>query len=364
MSDIDFGFLHSLGWDAFFSSQMADFEDQETCFPARVISGGRKVIRVQARPDTVILAEVAGRLVHEAQSQVDFPSVGDWVWCEPSGPDRATIRQIFKRKTILVRKAAGSANEEQVLAANVDTVFIVSSLNNDFNVARIERYLTLVWMSGATPVVLLTKADLCENPDSFVAEVQKLAPDLLVHAISSKDGSGLNELHPYLQAGRTSVLLGSSGVGKSTLINKLFGNEVTETKDVREGDDRGRHTTTERNLWRSETGTLIIDTPGMRELQIWDDGSALETVFSDIENLALQCKFTNCKHEKEPGCRIRAALESGELSQDRLASYQKLQAELNAQKRKVDKEFASKEKQKWKKLTEEARTRGINKRKS
>jgi ribosome biogenesis GTPase / thiamine phosphate phosphatase len=355
--------LKLLGWEDFFEAQLANLQSG-TGFAARVIASGRKVMRVQAQLDSVLMAEVTGKIVHKAQSHLDFPSVGDWVWCEAAGEERATIKEIFKRKSVLVRKAAGSSFEEQVLCANVDTVFIVTSLNSDFNIARLERYLAMVMISGAQPVVVLTKADLCDDPKPFVDEVQNLGAEILVYAISSVTGSGLDQLKSFLTPGSTSVLLGSSGVGKSTLVNKLFQKQVADTGEIREDDAKGRHTTTERNLWHSPLGAMVIDTPGMRELQLWDDGSGLDAVFSDIEDIALQCKFTNCKHDKEPGCQIKAALADGRLSQDRYDRYLKLHGELRANRMKSDKEFASQEKQKSKKLGDDARARSQHKRRT
>ncbi len=363
MTEADFKNLKALGWEIFFEEQLSKWPGTSG-FPARVIASGRKVMRIQARTDTVLMAEVTGKLVHQAQSHLDFPAVGDWVWCESANDDRATIKEIFKRKSVLVRKAAGSTFEEQVLCANVDTVFIVTSLNADFNIARLERYLAMVMISGAQPVVVLTKADLCDDPQPFVDEVQDLGAEILVYAISNVTGNGLDQLKSYLTPGSTSVLLGSSGVGKSTLVNKLFQKVVADTGEIREDDAKGRHTTTERNLWLSPLGAMVIDTPGMRELQLWDDGSGLEAVFSDIEDIALQCKFTNCKHDKEPGCQIKAALADGRLAQERYTRYLKLQSELRANRMKSDKEFASQEKQKSKKMGDDARTRGLHKRRT
>lgn len=351
---IDFEFLSSLGWNAHFGSQL-DSDSQEKGVPGRVIASAKRSFQVQLAHDVVLRAEVTGRFAHEALSPSAFPAVGDWVMCEPMDANRGIIHRIFERKTILVRKAAGSELKEQTLAANVDTAFIVSSVNNDFNLRRIERYLTLIWTSGATPVVILTKTDLVDNPSSMIEDVRKLGPDLIVHAVSSRSGDGIEALKSLLVPGSTSVMLGSSGVGKSTLINKLFGEDVAKTGEVRDDDDKGRHTTTSRHLLRSASGALMIDTPGMRELQIWADGLGLETVFNDIEEMALRCKFSDCKHAKEPGCRIRAALELGELSADRLESYRKLQRETAAQRRKVDKVAAAAEKQKWKKRSNDQR---------
>jgi ribosome biogenesis GTPase len=336
MTDATRNKLFELGWNAFFENELSAFANADG-FPARVISSGRKVVRVQPSPEIVLLAEITGRMAHAAESQLDFPAVGDWVWCESAGENKATIKEIFPRRSVLVRKAAGSTFEEQVLAANVDTVFIVTSMNADFNVARLERYLAMVQISGATPVVVLSKADLADDAANFVAETEKLGKNLLVFAISGKTGEGISQLKTFLTPGSTSVLLGSSGVGKSTLVNKLFGQDVTQTQEIREGDAKGRHTTTERNLWHSPEGAMVIDTPGMRELQLWDDGSGVDAMFSDIEELALQCRFTNCQHKTESGCAIKEALGSGELEQSRYDRYLKLQKEIIFQRKKSQK---------------------------
>ncbi|MCM2280247.1 MAG: ribosome small subunit-dependent GTPase A [Bdellovibrionaceae bacterium] len=347
---IDFEFLTDLGWDPHFSIQLASDEPGQ---PGRVISTAKRLFQVLVGPDQVLRAEVSGRFAHVAASASDFPSVGDWVMVEALDTSRGIIHRLLDRKTLLVRKVAGAELKEQVLAANVDTAFIVSSLNQDFNLRRIERYLTLILLSGARPVVLLTKADLCADPEPMVAEVQTLAQELVALPVSSRTGQGLDAVRAYLNPGSTSVLLGSSGVGKSTLINALFGAEVAKTGEIRDDDDKGRHTTTARHLLRSPTGALMIDTPGMRELQVWDDGQGIEAVFQDIESLALQCKFTDCLHNSEPGCRVREALASGTLTPDRLENYRKLQRETEAQRRKTDKVAAAAEKKKWKKISVE-----------
>lgn len=347
----DFEYLSTLGWNERLADQLADLGDAfPNSLPGRVISAAKRQVQVQVGPNLTLRSEVTGRFAHEASGPSDFPSVGDWVMCEPIDTNRGVIHHLFARQTLLVRKVAGDEIKEQVLAANVDTAFVVCALNNDFNPRRIERYLTLIWMSGATPVVVLTKADLCEDAASRAEEVRQLGSDLRVHAVSSRTGLGIQDLEPYLRAGTTSVLLGSSGAGKSTLINRLFGSEVAKTGEIRDDDDKGRHTTTARQLFQAPSGAMIIDTPGMRELQLWDDGQGLELVFSDIESLSLQCKFTDCGHESEPGCRIRAALAEGELTRERLESYRKLQRETAAQRRKVDKAAASQDRQKWKKI--------------
>lgn len=350
----DFAFLTSLGWGPHFSAQFDPKAGGES-LPGRVISSAKQMYLVQVAPRVVLRAEISGRYAHQAAGSDGFPVVGDWVVCKPIDTDRAVIHKVLVRKTLLARKAAGSEFKKQALAANVDTAFIVCSLNADFNLRRIERYLTLVKMSGAKPVVVLTKADLAEDFAPMLADVGGLDPGLLVYVVSSRSGFGIDELKAHLEPGTTSVLLGSSGAGKSTLINRLFGEEVAKTGEIRDDDDRGRHTTTSRNLLMSPEGALMIDTPGMRELQIWDDGHGLEAVFGDIEELALQCKFTDCRHDSESGCRIRAALASGELAPERLENFRKLRNEAAAQRRKVETSAGSAENQKRGKRHADAR---------
>ena len=273
------------------------------------------------------MAEVSGRLRHGAKGAADFPAVGDFVWLEGGAAQgNAVIQGILPRRSVFVRRAAGSGCAEQVVAANIDTVFICMALNGDFNLRRLERYLAVAWDSGAVPVVVLTKADLCGDMARRLGEVRKAAAGAEVLTVSAVEPDGWRALLPYIGRGRTVALAGSSGVGKSTLINRLLGEERLVTGGLR-SDDRGRHTTTRRELFLLETGGMVIDTPGMRELGLWAVDSGVEQSFSDIEALAAQCRFRNCSHTGEPGCAVRAALASGELSGERLQSYQKLCAE-------------------------------------
>lgn len=259
------------------------------------------------------------------------PVVGDWVALEPgpSAGDAGSVAQILTRQSSLSRRAAGRAATAQVVAANVHTAFVMVGLDGDFNLRRIERYLALAWQGGVEPVVLLNKADLHAAPGAAVGEVLEVASGAPVHALSAKRGAGLEALAPYLVPARTIVVLGSSGVGKSTLVNHLLGEERMRTKDVRARDDRGRHTTTHRELIPLHGGALLIDTPGMRELGLFDHGDGVREAFADVEVLAAACRFADCSHDSEPGCAIREAIRGGELDPLRLASYRKLNGEID-----------------------------------
>lgn len=274
--------------------------------------------------------EVSGRFHHTVQLDKDYPAVGDWVVFEPYDDGaRAKIHRVLNRRTTLSRKKAGESHQEQIIAANVDTVFIVTALTQEFNVRRIERYVQQIYESGASPVVVLTKRDLCATVPEHITEVESVAPGVPVYAVDSLTGEGMDELGTEIRAGETISLVGSSGVGKSTLINHLLGMEKQVTQGVREEDQRGRHTTTHRELFELPNGTYIIDTPGMRELQLWGgDEEGVDQTFSDIDRLSTSCKFRDCKHEQEPGCAVKQAIETGELEAARLKSYNKLKREL------------------------------------
>jgi len=317
--------LEDLGWTPRFAEAFAPFAGPGV-EPARVSLEHTHIYRVMT-PAGEYLARVAGRLRHDAAGRADFPAVGDWVALEPSpsGGD-GRIRAVLPRATRFSRRAAGNPTEEQVVAANVDVVFLVSGLDHDFNPRRIERYLVTAWDSGASPVIVLNKADLVDDPAPFIDDVQRRA-GVPVHAVSAKHAESLAPVRAHLGRGRTAALLGMSGVGKSSIANALIGEEILRTRDVREHDSRGRHTTTGRQMVLLADGGILIDTPGMRELQLWDTGDAVTEVFSDIDALAEGCRFRDCRHASEPGCAVVAAVADGTLPALRLESFRKLQQE-------------------------------------
>jgi ribosome biogenesis GTPase len=321
--------LTELGWhaglDAVFGSfAAAGFE------PARVAVAYGATFRVYTQ-DGEELADLAGRLRHDATGRRDLPAVGDWVAVKRTTIEggRATIHGVLPRKSLFSRKAAGDETTEQIVAANVDTVFLVTGLDRDFNLRRIERYLVMSWESGASPVIVLNKADLAGELQARRDEVHAIALGVPIHAISARAQTGLEALDQYLKPGQTIAVLGSSGVGKSTLINRLLGEDRLRTREVREDDQRGRHTTTHRELIRLPGGALLIDTPGMRELQLWSADAGVAEAFDDIAVLGQDCHFGDCAHETEPRCAVKQAVAEGRLEAARLENYHKLQKELD-----------------------------------
>jgi ribosome biogenesis GTPase / thiamine phosphate phosphatase len=318
--------LADLGWNSSFEDSFLEL-DSPAMIPARVVEQSRGIYRVRS-VRREYAAQIAGKIRYLAQVGKDFPAVGDWVSILPTDEDQARIECILPRKTKLSRKVAGRELNEQIVAANVDTVFVVSSLNREFNLRRIERYLMLVWDSGATPVALLNKADLSPDSNMQVAEVANIAPGIPVLLLSALQGTGMESVRSHISQGQTAAFVGSSGVGKSTIINALSGAPSIRVQPVREDDDRGRHTTTSRQMIFLPGGGIVIDTPGMRELQLWDSEEGLCHAFADIEALAEKCKFRNCGHGGEPKCAVEAAILEGQLTPERLENHRKLLAEL------------------------------------
>ena len=318
--------LQSLGWNARFESLFIPHRDHGLV-PARVAREDRARYTVLDESGARS-AELAGRLRHDARTRAELPAVGDWVALRPGAASSAVIDAVLPRASSFTRKVAGETTEEQVVAANVDAVFLVCGLDGDFNPRRLERYLTAAWESGAEPVVVLNKADLASDLEARIAEAEDVAPGAAVVPLSALAGEGLSALAPWLTIGRTVALLGSSGVGKSTLANALLGAARQATAEVRESDSRGRHTTTHRELLPLPGGALLLDTPGMRELQLWGGEDSLGGSFPEIDELADDCRFGDCQHETEPGCAVLEAVASGALDEERLRSWRKLQREL------------------------------------
>ncbi len=322
-----FSSLELLGWNSFFEAHFHEFAASGLC-AGRVALEHRGLYRVWTIYGD-FSAEVSGGLRHEAEGRGDLPATGDWVALTLRRQERAaTIYAVLPRRTQFVRKVAGRTTEEQIVAANVDTVFLVAALDDTYNPRRIERYLVAAWESGAAPVILLTKSDLSEDVAAARQEIERLSYGTPVHAISVPARSGLGELDVYLKPGCTLALLGPSGAGKSTLVNYWLGAERQKTQAVR-GDGRGRHTTTHRELILLPSGALVLDTPGMRELQLWDSEEGLELAFSDMEEFARSCRFRDCRHEEEPGCGVRQALSDGKLDPSRYENYLKMRRELD-----------------------------------
>jgi ribosome biogenesis GTPase len=339
--------IETIGWSPAWAGAFAAADDVKGV-PARIIREHRGVYALLSEAGET-MAEVSGRFRHRAQMRRNFPAVGDWVVAEePDASSRAVIHAVLPRRSAFVRRSAGAKSEEQVVAANVDTVFLVSGLDHDFNPRRIERYLTLAYESGADPVIVLNKADLHDDPDHAVLQAEAVAYGVPITPVSARNGWGLDALREVLDPGMTGALLGSSGVGKSTLVNALLGREALRTAAVREDDSKGRHTTTHRELIPLPGGAVLIDTPGMRELQLVGDDASLARSFDEIANLAGQCRFKDCSHTKEPGCAVQAALADGSLHMERYESYLRQRKEIRHHQVEQDIHLKIEEKKRWK----------------
>ena len=340
--------LSRLGWAAPFKTAF-ETSTQRDLVPGRVVNAQRELYRVLCS-DGICDAHVSGRLRHEADSG-GLPVVGDWVALRRSqAASSATIAWVLPRKSVLARKRPERAVEQQLMAANLDYVFVVSALNLDFSPRRIERALAMIWEGGAQPVVVLTKLDVCGDPEPYLDAARAVSIGVDVHAVSVHTDRGLGPLRAYAARDRSLALIGSSGVGKSTLVNWFLGEARAAISEARAADDKGRHTTTARELFVLPDGGVLIDTPGMRELALWDAAEGLETTFDDVHQLARTCRFGDCTHANEPGCAVRSALADGQLSQARWLAYGKLQRELAYEARRHDQRSQLEHQRKWKRL--------------
>ena len=320
--------LAALGWDAGWVETFAPFAD-EGLRPGRVVAVHRETSIVRDGSGD-LSAGVSGSFRHTALAHADFPTVGDWVALGDDDVITAVLerRSVFKRMAADASRRGARVDDEQIMASNIDLALLVAGLDNDFNLRRIERYLSVAWSSGITPVVVLNKADLADDVDGRLVAVEAIAPGVATVAVSAWTGQGVDDLRAHLRPGSTAAILGSSGVGKSTLVNALLGEDRQATAEVRGSDSRGRHTTTHRELFELPGGALLVDTPGIRALEVLGADEGVEAAFDDVADLAAACRFSDCRHDGEPGCAIRAALADGTLSEERLASHRKLEREL------------------------------------
>ncbi|MBN1466532.1 ribosome small subunit-dependent GTPase A [candidate division KSB1 bacterium] len=351
--------LTDLGWDDYFQAQLGECSDSGLVC-ARVSRQQKKQYRVLTETGEHT-AVILGKFRHQAESLADFPAVGDWVLVQlQAEEDKAVIHHVLPRKTKIsrdttTRKGRRPIADEQVLVANVDAIFLVTALNEELNLRRIERYLTVIWDSGAKPVLLLNKSDLCDHVDDILPQIEQVAIGVDVHVLSAAKDEGLDVLQRYLGAGKTVALLGSSGVGKSTIINKIIGVEKFKVSATGEYKDKGRHITTHREMVLLDSGGILIDNPGMRSIQLWDGEDGMAKSFADIEQIAVDCRFKDCRHVNEPGCAVLRAVAAKELPAERYESYLKLQKELDYRARKENWSARQNTKKRWKSIAKSIR---------
>jgi ribosome biogenesis GTPase len=344
--------LEHLGFRPFFASQI-DYLDRPGLVPARIAADGPGIYHLLGC--RAPLGELSGRLRHELLGAAR-PAAGDWV-AVADDRERAVIHHLLRRRTAMIRRAADTEATSQVIAANVDVVGVVTSANRDLNPRRVERYLTAIWESGANPIVVLNKVDLVADVTPLVDALAAVALAVPILGVSALTGAGIDDLRDHARPGTTLGLVGSSGVGKSSLVNRMVGHDAQHVSDIREDDAHGRHTTTRRELILLPDGGVLIDTPGMRELGLVADDGGVDSAFADIAEVAAGCRFNDCRHDSEPGCAVRAALAAGSLAADRLQSYRKLQREIAAAERRQDPVLAANERRRWKTITKELRAR-------
>ena len=346
--------LSEFGWNGEFEEKFQEFE-VKGFLPARIIGSNRLIYRLFSE-DGELLGKLSGNFRFNCQSKGDYPTVGDWIAFKPSNHKGfVSIKGVLDRKSKFSRKVAGKVYDEQIIASNIDTIFIISGLDQDFNIRRLERYVILAAESNAEFVFILNKADLCKDTGDIITQIKSLFPNISVYALSALNNQGLEQLNQYIKPGETIVFLGSSGVGKSTIINCLLGEEKLKTGHVSTYDGRGRHITSSKNIILLPGGGLVIDTPGLRELQILSSGDGLNNAFSDIEQISEKCKYRNCKHVNGPGCAVLTAVTEGIISEERLNNYQKLTREIDYNLSRQDTRFKNKRNKFWKNVSKHAK---------